>query len=110
MSIYVDLMLKIFYTHSLKSLKMTLDDKSIPAFARKRERIAPTFSTPPGSPFRALTPIRYPMAEPRRRGRENDGLLSAGPLKKLIHLKFIFNFKYSIYRKRPPWPAAVFGP
>ena len=78
MSIYVVLMLKIFNKYSVKSLKMTLDGKSIRTVARKREPIAPTFSTPPGSPVRALFPTGLPMAEPRRRRDEKFKILSAG--------------------------------
>ena len=69
---------------------MTLGGKSIPAVARKRECIAPTFSAPPGSPFRALAPTGWPLAEPRRRGRENDGLLSAVLIEYSIDLFLIY--------------------
>ena len=57
---------------------MTLHGKSIPAVARKREPIAPTFSTPPGSPFQDLAPYGPPLAEPRRRRGEKFKILSAG--------------------------------
>ncbi len=78
MSIYVDLMLKIFNKYSVKSLKMTLGGKSILTVAPQRALDDPTFSTPPGSPFRALLPTRSPMAEPPRRRGENFKILSAG--------------------------------
>ena len=78
MSIYVVLMLKIFNKYSVKSLKMTLDGKSIRTVARKRECIAPTFCTSSDSPFRALTPNARPMAEPPRRRGEKLKILSAG--------------------------------
>ena len=86
MSIYVVLMLKFFNNYSMKSLKMTLDGKSIRTVAPQRALDDHTFSTLPGSPFQDLAPTAHPMAEPRRRGRENDEIRSAGPLKKLIHL------------------------
>ena len=78
MSIYVVLMLKIFNKYSVKCLKMTLDARSIRTVARKRERIGPTFSTPPGSPFQGLLPYGSPMAEPPRRRGEKFKILSAG--------------------------------
>ena len=62
---------------------MTLGAKSIPAVARKRERIAPPFCTPPGSPFRALPPpYGCPLMEPTWRRGEKDGLLSAVAIEK----------------------------
>ena len=78
MSIYVVLMLKIFNKYSVKSLKMTLDPKSIRTVARKREPIAPTFSTPPGSPFRDAPPYSDPMMEPTCHRGEKFKILAAG--------------------------------
>ena len=78
MSIYVVLMLKIFNKYSVKSLKMTLDGKSIRTVAPQRALDDPTFSTPPGSPFQDAPLDGRPMAEPPRRGRENFKILSAG--------------------------------
>ena len=57
---------------------MLLRAESIRPVARKRESIAPTFSTPPGSPFRALTPISDPLMEPKCHRGEKEGILSAG--------------------------------
>ena len=78
MSIYVVLMLKIFNKYSVKSLKMTIGGKSIRTVAPQRALDDPTFSTPPGSPFRALTLNGLPMAEPPRRRGEKFKILSAG--------------------------------
>ena len=90
MSIYVVLLLKIFNKYSVKSLKMTLDGKSIRTVARKRECIAPTFSTPPGSPFQGLLPYGRPMAEPSRRRGEKFKILAAGHYQK-FYAKFGLN-------------------
>ena len=78
MSIYVVLMLKIFNKYSLKSLKMTLDGKSIRTVAPQRALDDPTFSTPPGSAFQDLPPYGSPMAEPPRRRGEKFKILAAG--------------------------------
>ncbi len=51
---------------------------SISIIAPKREPIAPTFSTPPGSPFRALAPSGYPLVEPKCHRGEKEEILSAG--------------------------------
>ena len=50
---------------------------SIPPVARKREWIAPTFSTPPGSPFCALLPHGPPLVEPKCHRGEKDRILSS---------------------------------
>ena len=70
--------------------------ESISAVARKRAQIAPTFSTPPGSPFRALAPLRYPEVEPKCHRCEKDGTLSVISLKNylIMTLKFL-KIKYS---------------
>ena len=57
---------------------MLLIAESIRPVARKREPIAPTFSTPPGSPFRALVPTGYPELEPKCHRGEKDRILSVG--------------------------------
>ena len=56
---------------------MTLGGQSIPAVARKRERIAPPFCTPPGSPFQGEPLDADPMMEPTCHRCEKDGILSA---------------------------------
>ena len=51
---------------------MTLGGDSIPAVARELEWIGLPFCTPPGSPFRALSPSGHPLMEPTwRRGEKN---------------------------------------
>ena len=57
---------------------MLLSAESIRPVARKREPFGPTFSTPPGSPFRALLPYSDPEVEPKCHRGEKDGILSAG--------------------------------
>ena len=57
---------------------MLLRAESISPVARKREPLDPTFSTPPGSPFRALTPNADPEVEPKCHRGEKEGILSAG--------------------------------
>ena len=57
---------------------MVLVAKSIPGFARKRERIGPPFCTPPGSPFRALTPNADPLMEPTWHRGEKLKILAVG--------------------------------
>jgi hypothetical protein len=44
---------------------MTVGGKSIPAVAPQRALDGVPFSTPPGSPFRALLPTADPMMEPK---------------------------------------------
>ena len=57
---------------------MLLRAESIPPVARKREPLDHTFSTPPGSPFRALPPESVPEVEPKCHRGEKDGILSVG--------------------------------
>jgi len=57
---------------------MLLRAESISPVAPKRESIAPTFSTPPGSPFRALVPYDDPLMEPKCHRGEKEGILSVG--------------------------------
>ena len=57
---------------------MLLRAESISPVARKRESIGPTFSTPPGSPFCALSPYDRPEVEPKCHRGEKEGILSAG--------------------------------
>ena len=77
---------------------MTLGDQSIPAVASKREPIALLFCTPPGSPFRALLPIRYPLMEPTCHRGEKDGLLSAVLIQYSIDL-FLIYLSFNINNK-----------
>ena len=78
MSTCIVCILLIFGKKGLKRPKMLLRAKSIRPVARKREPIAPTFSTPPGSPFHALTLERYPEVEPKCHRGEKEGILSVG--------------------------------
>ena len=57
---------------------MLLRAESIPPVALERALDGYTFSTPPGSPFRTLVPIRYPEVEPKCHRGEKEGILSAG--------------------------------
>ena len=51
---------------------------SISIIARKRALDGYTFSTPLGSPFRALAPYADPLVEPKCHRGEKEGLLSMG--------------------------------
>ena len=57
---------------------MLLSAESIRPVARERALDGYTFSTPPGSPFRALTLERYPLVEPKCHRGEKEGILSVG--------------------------------
>ena len=78
MSTCIVCILSIFGKKGLKRPKMLLSVESIRLVARKRNPIDPTFSTPPGSPFRALTPYGSPPTEPPRHRGENEEILSRG--------------------------------
>ncbi len=69
---------------------MTLGGKSIPAVAPQRQWWPPTFSTPPGSPFHALTPNAWPRTEPHRHRGEKNGLLSVVFIEYSIDLFLIY--------------------
>ena len=55
---------------------MLLSAESIRPVARERALDGYIFSTPPGSPFRALAPERSPEVEPKCHRGEKEGLLS----------------------------------
>ena len=78
MSTCIVCILSIFGKKGLKRPKMLLSAASISIIARERALDGYTFSTPPGSPFRALVPERYPELEPKCRRGEKEGILSAG--------------------------------
>ena len=57
---------------------MLLSAASISIIARERALDGYTFSTPPGSPFRAHTPESLPPTEPPRHRGEKEEILSMG--------------------------------
>ena len=74
----IRVMINFLHHDQINHQNITMAGRGIRTVARKRERIAPTFSTPPGSPFRDLPPTGSPMAEPPRRRSEKSKILSAG--------------------------------
>ena len=78
MSTSIVSILSIFGKKGFKKPKMLLRAESISPVARKRARIGPTFSTPPGSPFRDLAPHGPPELEPKCHRGEKEGILSVG--------------------------------
>ena len=62
---------------------MLLRAESISPVARERNPDGYTFSTPPGSPFRALLPYDDPEVEPKCHRGQRDGLLSVVSLKNI---------------------------
>ena len=55
-----------------------MDKESIRLVARERALDGYTFSTPPGSPFRALVPYSDPEVEPKCYRGEKEEILSVG--------------------------------
>ena len=78
MSICIVCILSIFGKKGSKRPKILLRAESIPPVARERALDGYTFSTPPGSPFRDLTPYGDPELEPKCHRGEKDGILSMG--------------------------------
>ena len=86
-------MINFLHHHLIKHLKYGLGGDSIPAVARERASIAPPFCTPPGSPFRALSPNGYPLMEPTcHRGEKNEILIQPqNPKSPKPNINFKFN-------------------
>jgi hypothetical protein len=78
MSTCIVCILSIFGKKGSKLSKNPMGAESISPVARKREYLGHTFSTPPGSPFRALPVYASPLMEPKCHRGEKEGILSVG--------------------------------
>jgi len=78
--------LSIFGKKASKSQKMLLSADSISRFARKREPIDLTFSTPPGSPRQGLLPTAPPpVCTDCRRGSKTRNTVG-GSIQEILYI------------------------